>query len=348
MSWNRWASSVAAGLSRSLTVIATAGWRSPRRPGQRLAGGAGRLREGGGEVGADAHHLAGGAHLGPEQGVGAGEPRERQHRLLHRHHVGRRLAQPEVGDPVAERHPAGGLDQRHAGRLGDERDGARRARVRLDHEHLAVADRELHVHVPDDAEGTGQLARLAPHLRLDLVADREGRDHAGRVAGVDAGLLDVLHHRADQDVVAVGDRVDVDLDRVLDEGVDQRARARSAPPAASPRRSRCASRGPRARSSAAPAPGSRSRAPPRPPPRRRRRSPRPAPSGRSTSSSEPNRCRSSARSMAWNGVPRIGTPASIRRFASRSGVWPPNWITTPAGCSASITSSTSSIVSGSK
>ena len=37
--------------------------------------------------------------------------------------------------------------------------------------------------------------------------------------------------------------------------------------------------------------------------------------------------------MAWNGVPRIGTPASTARFASRSGVWPPNWITTPAGCS---------------
>ena len=39
-----------------------------------------------------------------------------------------------------------------------------------------------------------------------------------------AGLLDVLHDRADHDVAAVADRVDVDLDRVLDEAVDQRVR----------------------------------------------------------------------------------------------------------------------------
>ena len=181
-----------------------------------------------------------------------------------------------------------------------------------------------------------------------VVADRERRDHAGRVAGVDAGLLDVLHDRADQHVVAVGDRVDVDLDRVLDERVDQRARGdrpraqhllvvadahRAATEhVARPHQHRIADlRGRRA-----------------PPRRRRSRSPRPAPSGRSSRAASRTAARSSARSMAWNGVPRIGTPASISRFASRSGVWPPNWITTPAGCSTSTISSTSSIVSGSK
>ncbi len=53
-------------------------------------------------------------------------------------------------------------------------------------------------------------------------------------------------------------------------------------------------------------------------------------------------------SIASNGVPRSGTPSSSSRRASRSGVWPPNWATTPTGCSRSITSSTSSTVSGSK
>ena len=45
----------------------------------------------------------------------------------------------------------------------------------------------------------------------------------------------------------------------------------------------------------------------------------------------PNRSRSSATSIAAKGVPRIGTPASSRRRASRSGVWPPNITTTPIG-----------------
>ena len=51
---------------------------------QRHAGGRLRLGERGREVAGDAHHLAGRAHLGPEQRVGAVEAVERQHRLLDR------------------------------------------------------------------------------------------------------------------------------------------------------------------------------------------------------------------------------------------------------------------------
>ena len=52
-------------------------------------------------------------------------------------------------------------------------------------------------------------------------AQRDRRQHARRVAGVDAGLLDVLHHAAEVDLGAVAQRVDVDLDRVVQEPVDQ-------------------------------------------------------------------------------------------------------------------------------
>ena len=38
---------------------------------------------------------------------------------------------------------------------------------------------------------------------------------------MDARFLDVLHHRGDVDLLAVAERVDVDLDRVLDEPVEQ-------------------------------------------------------------------------------------------------------------------------------
>ena len=41
-----------------------------------------------------------------------------------------------------------------------------------------------------------------------------GGSEQARVAGMDAGLLDMLHDPADEDVLAVGDGVDVDLDGV--------------------------------------------------------------------------------------------------------------------------------------
>ena len=56
---------------------------------------------------------------------------------------------------------------------------------------------------------------------MRLAAERVRRQHAGRVARVDAGLLDVLHDPADPDVLAVAQRVDVDLDRVLHEAVEE-------------------------------------------------------------------------------------------------------------------------------
>ena len=94
------------------------------------------------------------------------------------------------------------LGQRHAGDLGDERHRARGARVHLEDEDAApvARDGELHVHQAAHAE----LARQRARLRLDrldgLGGERVGRQAAGRVARVDAGLLDVLHHAADDDV----------------------------------------------------------------------------------------------------------------------------------------------------
>ena len=51
----------------------------------------------------------------------------------------------------------------------------------------------------------------------------------------------------------------------------------------------------------------------------------------SSSHRAPKRSRSSARSTASNGVPRIRQPSASISRASFSGVWPPNWMTTPSG-----------------
>ena len=59
------------------------------------------------------------------------------------------------------------------------------------------------------------------HLLDVAAAQRHRRQRARRVTGVNPGLLDVLHDAADVDLGPVAQRVDVDLDRVLEEAVDE-------------------------------------------------------------------------------------------------------------------------------
>ena len=108
------------------------------------------------------------------------------------------------------------------GRLGDERHGAARPRVGLDHvdrrAHHGVldVDQAAHVEVLGDRRG----------VRLDHLdhprRQRRRRERTRRVARVHAGFLDVFHHAADQHLAGVvADGVDVDLGRIGEEPVDQ-------------------------------------------------------------------------------------------------------------------------------
>ena len=87
----------------------------------------------------DSHHLAGGAHLGPEQGVGPGKAAERENGLLDAHvsagrtarSAGLRTAARASVDPSITR--AATIAIGHPGRLRDERHRATRSRIRLEH-----------------------------------------------------------------------------------------------------------------------------------------------------------------------------------------------------------------------
>ena len=263
-------------------------------------------------------------------------------------------------DRRAEHHQRGRLGERHGGRLGHERHGPRRARVRLEHVQHPGRERVLHVEQPAHPDAAGDLVRRLPDRRDVPAAQGDRRQRARRVAGVDPGLLDVLHHAAEVQLRPVVEGVDVDLDRVVEEPVDQH---------------RMVGRGGRRRAvhvgpqrllvvddlHAAPAEHVRRphqhrvadlarRRPPPPPrtarPRRAARSgpPRRAPTrtrrGPRRGGSRPATCRRSA-------PPPLRGPR-----ASPSGVCPPSCTITPAtgpaACSACTTSSTSSRVSGSK
>ena len=68
--------------------------------------------------------------------------------------------------------------------------------------------------------GERQATRGLADLGHNPVGEREGREAAGGVAGVDAALLDVLEDRAHVALLGVTEGIDVQLDGVLEEGVE--------------------------------------------------------------------------------------------------------------------------------
>ena len=54
-----------------------------------------------------------------------------------------------------------------------------------------------------------------------MVGDIHGWQHAGRIAGVNSSFFDMLHDSADDDVLAIRERIYVNFDRVLKKVVDK-------------------------------------------------------------------------------------------------------------------------------
>ena len=61
---------------------------------------------------------------------------------------------------------------------------------------------------------------LAHHVDM-LFIDEIGRQHAGRIARMNPGVLDVLHHSTDHDTVSIRNRVYVGLECILEKAIDQ-------------------------------------------------------------------------------------------------------------------------------
>ena len=94
-------------------------------------------------------------------------------------------------------------------------------RIDLDDEDSAPPHRELDVHQAYDAElerqRAGRRTKRGQHIGWKRVRWERHR----RIARVNPGLLDVLQQAADDDILAIRNAVDVDLDGVLQELVDE-------------------------------------------------------------------------------------------------------------------------------
>ena len=174
---------------------------------------------------------------GPEHGVdgaalAGAEALEGEHRLLHRDRGivgqiravalgGQHAAAAQIRDRGAGHEQGCGLRQRDAGGLGDEGHGAGGTRVGLEHVEHPVGEGELDVEQSAHAHALGDRQGRGADAVHDRVAEGDRREGTGRVAGVDAGFLDVLHHAADVEVGAVVEGVDVDLDGGVEKAVDE-------------------------------------------------------------------------------------------------------------------------------
>ncbi len=206
---------------RALVEIVDRDQHGARQRQGRAGGGLG-LGKSMAEAGGMAHDLAGGLHLGAKPVVGPGKLLEGQHGFLHKEALHRRhLGKAQLFQAAAGHHLRRQPRNRHAGGLADKGHGARSARVDLQHVNDVVLDGILHVHQAAHAQRQPQALGVVAHDAEVVQADFVGRQHAGAVARVHAGLLDVLHDAGDHHALAVGQGIDVHLVSVFQKVVDQ-------------------------------------------------------------------------------------------------------------------------------
>ena len=120
-----------------------------------------------------------------------------------------------------QHHLGGDFGQRHAGGLADKGNGSRGPGIDLKDKERLSLDRKLDVHQADNAQFLRHGLGGGGDLGNDGRGQGMGRQHAGRIAGMNARLLDMLHDAADHRHSAIADGIDIDLDRILEKLVKQ-------------------------------------------------------------------------------------------------------------------------------
>ena len=219
------------GCDRHLGLIAVA-HREEAQPRRRQLRGRGKLTltKRFAEVAADAHHFARGAHFRPENRVDPHELRKWEDRFLDGEVLRRLLElfnrQTLIGDLVAHHAAHGDLGELVARCFGNKRHGTRSAGIHFQHVHhrffgVGILNGKLHVHEANHFERLGKFAGFAANFRNERRRETIGRQRAGRIAGVHAGLFNMFHDAGNSYDVSVADRINVHFNRIVEEPVEE-------------------------------------------------------------------------------------------------------------------------------
>ena len=115
----------------------------------------------------------------------------------------------------------GDLGHGNSGGFADERHGARRAGIHLQHIDDPILHRILNVHQSDDIQGEGQSSRVDKKRVQLLCIHCIRREDARAVARVDPCLFDVLHYPANKHILAVTSRINIKFKRIFQESINQ-------------------------------------------------------------------------------------------------------------------------------
>jgi len=179
-----------------------------------------RLEEGQAQIVVYAHDLSRGPHLRAQQDIRAGQLVKWQEHLLDRDIGHPRL--PGIvllGQGFADHDIGRNLGQGQAHGLGDKGYGPAGAGIGFQDIDRAVLVGHLEVDDSDHIQAQSDLPHIVPYHFQNHAGQCLGRYHAGAVTRMDARLLDVLHDRPDQDILAVAHRIHIYLHCILEEVV---------------------------------------------------------------------------------------------------------------------------------
>ncbi len=131
------------------------------------------------------------------------------------------LLQPQLVHSFVHHHLGGYPGHRYVAHFGYQRHRPGSTGIGLQHIDHIVADGILHIHQAHHMQLLSYLAGVLLNGLQMLAGDAHWRNDASRIAGMNARLLDMLHHCGHKGLFAVGEGICLRLQSILEESVDE-------------------------------------------------------------------------------------------------------------------------------
>ena len=180
------------------------------------------LSEGQAEIVVDTHHLTGGFHLRPQDGIDPRKPAEGKNRFFDGYIFGDYLpGQPQRLKGFTHNHPGRHIGQGHTGGLAHKRNGSGSPWIHLDHIDNTISDRVLDVHETHHRQLFGQRPGMFHDGLKNFRFQGNGGEHAGAVATVNTRFLDMFHDATDDGIVTIGNGIHINFNGPVQKPVHQ-------------------------------------------------------------------------------------------------------------------------------